>query len=305
MDKITESLKKVLPQEQVAEVSAAVEAMLSEAKAELEKEYTQKLEQAYAQLAEEMKQDEAVAVQGYQEAYGIIADLRNRLETQRAEFDAALEEGYEEAYQMIQSEKGKKDGVEAALYEEYDKKLAEMKSYMIDKIDQFLRGASTEIYEQARRDITNDPRMVEHKLALSKVVETVSDYISDEDFAAVNSAKLEQVEKALADAKGQVRLLEARSIRLSADNTKLNEALRQQGEIIKEHTTIDKKERTEKAKNVTGSGKQVTENVEVIAEAKTEKKVTQEQPSDTTLVESLAPERLAEWQGLAGVKSKK
>lgn len=275
MEKILEALKKLLPESEVNEVSSAIQGMLDQAKTDLEAEFNNKLEEAYAELSNEVSDAEKIAEQGYEEAYAIIADLRNRLEVQGEEYNSALEEGYEEAYQMLLQEKEKNQKLEVELYEEYDKKLSEMKEYIVDKVDQFLQFKGQEIYEQAKRDIINDPRMVEHKVALDKIIDITSNYLSDEDFAAVNSAKLEEASKSIEEMKAQLRIMEARNIRLSTENTKLNEAVREAQEVItesqkvvsetkKEAVVNEQKERTEKAKNVTGRGK--TEDGEVISE---------------------------------------
>ena len=168
-DKIVEALKKLLPEDQINEVASAVKDMLDSAKTDLESEYNDKLEEAYRQLSEEMSNAEKTAYQGYQEAYGIIADLRNWLEMQRDEYNKALEEGYEEAYQMLLQEREKNNTLEVDMYEEYDKKLGEMKDYIVDKVDQFLQFKGAEIYEQAKRDVLNDPRMAEHKIGRAHV----------------------------------------------------------------------------------------------------------------------------------------
>lgn len=300
MDKIIEALSKLLPEDQVKGVAEAVEAMLNDAKAELEAEYNSKLEEAYGELSTELKEGEKVAEEGYKEAMSIIEDLRNRIETQRVEFETALEEGYEEAYQMLLAEKGKNESLEAELIEQYDKKLSEMREYMIDKVDEFLQYKGQDIYEKARRDVLNDPRMVEHKVALDRVVETLTDYISDEDYALANSGKIEETLKAVEELKGQVRILEARNIRLSNENVKLTETVRKSGEVLKEQQEVaaqtEKKERVKKAESVQGRGRQVTENIEVIKETQDVKTETQEE----------APEDLAgslnEWQVLSGIK---
>jgi len=275
MEKIVEALKKLLPESEVNEVSSAVQDMLEQAKSNLEAEFNEKLEEAYAELSSEIAEAEKIAEKGYEEAYSIIADLRNRLEIQGEEFKSALEEGYEEAYQMLKQEKEKNQKLEVEMYEEYDKKLADMKEYIVDKVDQFLQLKGQDIYEQAKRDVINDPRMVEHKVALDKIVDITANYLSDEDFAAVSSSKLEEATKSVEEMKAQLRIMEARNIRLSTENTKLNEAVRQAQEVITESRTVvaktkkeamvnEQKERTEKATNVTGRGK--TEDGEVISE---------------------------------------
>lgn len=277
MDKIVEALQKLLPESEVNEVAAAVKEMLEQAKAELENEYNEKLEEAYAELSNELAAAEKTAEQGYQEAYSIIAELRNRLEVQGEEYKQALEEGYEEAYQMLKNEKEKNNTLEVEMYEEYDRKLQEMKDYIVDKVDQFLQFKGAEIYEQAKRDIINDPRMAEHKVALDKIVDITANYLSDEDFAVATSSKLDEASKAIEELKGQLRIMEARNIRLSTENTKLNEAVRQAQDLIteqkkvvvsqkKEEVITEQKERVEKAKNATGRGQTSTDDGVVISE---------------------------------------
>ena len=69
MDKITESLKNLIPQDQLNEVASAVKEMLSSAKGELEKEYNTNLEEAYKHLTSDLEKAEKTAYHGYQEAY--------------------------------------------------------------------------------------------------------------------------------------------------------------------------------------------------------------------------------------------
>lgn len=276
MDKIVEALKKMLPETEITEVTEALKASLEQAKTELEAEYNQKLEEAYAELTNELAEAEKTAEQGYEEAYAIIGDLRSRLEVQGEEYKAALEEGYEEAYQMLKSERSKNQNLEVEMYEEYDAKLAEMKEYIVDKVDQFLSLKGKEIYEQARQDILNDPRMAEHKVALERIIDITSNYMSDDDFAGVSSAKLEEATKKVEELKGQMRILEARNIRISTENTKLTESIRQAQELISESRQVvakekksavisEQKERAQKAQNVTGRGTTTNETV-VISE---------------------------------------
>lgn len=275
-NKIVEALKKLLPETEINEVAASVEKMLEQAKSTLEKEYNEKLEEAYSELSNELAESEKTAEKGYEEAYAIIADLRNRLEVQGEEYKSQLEEGYEEAYQLLKTEREKNGQLEVEMYEEYDKKLQEMKEYIVDKVDQFLQFKGQEIYEQARRDVLNDPRMAEHKVALDKIVEVASNYLSDDDFNVVTSSKLDAVAKQAEELKGQLKIMEARNIRLSTENTKLNEGLRQAKDLLTENTKTgtsekkekviaEQKERVEKVKNATGRGQVAEDNV-VIAE---------------------------------------
>jgi hypothetical protein len=311
MDKILEALSKALPDEQFKEVSAAIKGYLTDAKtelkAELEAEAQSELDKAYEKFSGEVKEGEKVAEQGYKEAYAIIEDLRNRLETQRAEMQATLDEGYEEAYQMILAEKGEKEKLETTLYEQYESNLGKMRDYMVDKLDQFLKLKGKEIYEQARRDIMSDPRTAEKQVVLDKIIENVSDYISDEQYTAASSTKLAEAQKAVQEANGRVKLLEARATRLSAENTKLNESVRHNEQVIREAAENDKNRRADKAKNVTGKGNSSFDpkREKVIAEFNNNAAEVETEESDTTatVAEAFDPAALAVMRVLSGVKT--
>lgn len=242
MDKILEALKKLLPQESLNEVATAVQEMIDQAvkqvEANKEAEFNSKLEEAYTELSSELSAAEKTAEKGYQEAYSIINDLRNRLETQREEFEKTLDEGYEEAYQMLLSERSKNKSLEVDVYDEYDNKLNEMKDYIVEKIDQFLQFKGNEIYEQAKRDVLKDPRMAERNVALDKIVEIAAGYLADENATFATSNKLEEVNKAVEELKAQIKMMEARNINLSRQNTKLTEAVRHHQERLDENTQV-------------------------------------------------------------------
>lgn len=300
MEKIVEALTKLLPEDAVAEVTEAVKTELASAKESLENEFNAKLEDAYAELSDELKGAEETAIKGYKEAYAIINDLRSRLETQQREFEGSMEEGYEEAYQMLQAEKGKNENIEVEMYDSFDKKLQEMKEYMVDKVDQFLQHKGKEIYESARRDVENDPHTSEHKVALDKIVECVANYIGDEGAPSADSAKVGELAKKIEDTKAHVKILEARNIRLSAENTKLTEAVRETQKVITESAKVEKKERAERAKNVQGRGRAVS-GTELVAEWTGDRPARKEN-ADTTLVEGIDPDLLRQMQVLAGTK---
>jgi len=298
MEKIVEALTKLLPEDAVNEVSEAVKDELEKAKQEYEQEYDSKLEEAYAELSKELKSTEETALQGYQEAYAIIEDLRKRLEVQQNEFETTMEEGYEEAYQMLQEEKSKNENLEVEMYEQFNQKLSEMKEYMVDKVDAFLQFKGEELYEAARKEIVNDPHMAEQKVVLDRVVECVSDYISDEDYSSVVNSKLDQAAKKIEELQSQTKILEARNIRLSTENTKLNEAVRETKNLL----TENKQERVEKAKNAQGRGRTVNDP-ELVAEWSNNKSDVKKETVDTTLVEGIDPDYLRQMQVLAGTKT--
>ena len=190
------------------------------------------------------------------------------------------------------------------MYEEFNNnKLSEMKEYMVDKLDAFLQYKGEELYEAARKEIVNDPAVAEQRVVLDRVLECVSDYISDEQYTGVVNSKLTEAEKKIEDFKSQTKILEARNIRLSTENNKLNESVRKAEQVITESVKEEKQERVEKAKNVQGRGRAVNDS-ELVAEWNgNAKSVEKKEDVDTTLVESLDPEFLRQMQVLAGTKA--
>lgn len=267
MDKILEALKGLLPEDQVKTISEAVKEMLADAKAELENEANAKLEEAFYELKEEkdsaLENAEKIAYEGYSQAWGIIQDQRNRMSKMQLEYQAALDENSEQAYQMIQAEKEKNQTLATDLYEQYDQRLAEIKEHMIDKLDSFLQHKGSELYEQARRDVLSDPCMAEHKVTLDRIVDITSRYMSEEDRNFATSSKLEEAIKENEMLNNKIKILEGTKVKLSLENTKLNESLiRVKNEtLVNENNNkkVERKESVEASKNVSGRGHIVLE----------------------------------------------
>lgn len=298
MDKILEALGKLLPKEQLSEVASAVQSMIEESKKELESEYNANLEEAYKQLSAELAEAEKVAEQGYAEAHAMITELDQRGEALKEEFEKMLEEQYEEAYKMILEERGKNSNLEATMYEEYDTKLNDIKEYIVDKVDQFLTLKGKEIYEQAYRDAMNDPRMAEHKVVLDKIVELASDYLSEEEVNFATGAKLEEAHNQIEKLTSQVKIMEGRNIRVSAENTKMQSQLNEAITCLKEFNSQtagvaklnEQKERVRKAANVQGRGE--------LRDNKKEEKIIEEYAGEPEVAKTNDDENLMEQFGL-------
>jgi hypothetical protein len=303
-DKIMQALSGLLPEDVTKEVGAAVESFIEDLRTELDAEYDAKLDEAYKKVVSEKDEVEKVAEQGYAEAYQIICDLRDRLEVQKEEFEQALEEGYEEAYQMLLSERSKNENLEVDLYDEYDKKLAEIKEYMVNKLDEFLSNKGEEFYEMAKKDVLNDPVMAEHKVALENILEVAAKYLAEDDYINATGSKVEELTKALDEVKGQQRILEAKNMRLATENSKLNEAVRQHQELLSEGVKNEQKERLKKARTVEGRGQRSVENPVVIGENTENGTVTssndEKDDRGTRFVEQVGP-ITEQWKHLAGV----
>lgn len=258
-DKILEAIAGLLPADVREKVSAVVKTALDEAVAELEKEYSAKLEEAYTKINEDRSKDKEVAETGYSQAYEAITELRNRLEVQKQEFEHTLEEEYEKAYKMLQEERNKNQNIADDMYKEYEGKLHQIKEWLIDRVDEFLAKKGEEYYEQARRDVLNDPHLAEHRVAFEKVLEVAADFISDDDCMMKTSTKVEETSRMLEHAKLQVKTLESKNMKLMTENNQMKDYVNQTKELLKEHAHSEQNERTAKAKKVESRGRTTNE----------------------------------------------
>lgn len=307
MNKVLEALKKILPAEHVQEVASAVESMIAEAEQKIEarkeKEFNAKLLEAYDKVSAELQEAESTAETGYKQAFAHIQELTLRLERQQEEFDNLMDEGFSEAYEMLEKEQAKNNNLEVEMYEEFNNRLKRMKDMFVEKFDQFSQIQYAEIYEAARRDIMNDPRMVEHKVALDKIIDIVGSYVSEEDFAGTNSTKVNEAFKAVEDLKGQVRVLEARNVRLSTQNNKLNEQVREMNNVLTESTKVEKQERKRIAGTASGRGSKVLGGKEQIIAEYHNPNAQQSDDDGQSLVENNAA--LEDLLALAGLTEQK
>jgi hypothetical protein len=268
IEQVIKALAGLIPEDALKTTEEAISQFLENAVKELDKEYSEKLEEAYKTISEERVTDEATAEAGYAQAWEIITDLRDRLEIQKEEFEQALEEGYEEAYQMIQVERAKNDTLEVSLYEEYDKRMSDVKEFMVDKIDQFLALQGEKYYEMAKKDLVNDPTVSEQRQAFDKILEVAQNFLSDEDFACATSGRIEQLAKQLDENKVHIKTLEAKNMRLATQNQQLTEAVKHQHNVLTESKNNERTVRTQKAKNAEGRGKGNLDRQVVIGEQK-------------------------------------
>lgn len=257
MDTITQALRKFLPAEHVAEVAKAVENVIAEQFSVMEQEFATKLENAYAQLTEEKEVVEATAFKGYQQAYEIIASLMNRLDEQAVEFEHTMNTEFGKAYSEIEKHKNKNNEIEDEVYDEFNKKLAEMKDIMVDKLDQFMSLQENELYEAAKREVLSDPRILEQRVAVEKMAEILSDYISNDQVAGVSSGKLEDAHKQIEDLKGKLRVIEGRNVNLKRKNEKLEEQVSEAHAVITEATKVERRERVNRRGIASGRGQRV------------------------------------------------
>jgi hypothetical protein len=302
-DRVLEALAALVPEETRAQVGKIVTSLLDEAvadqRSEYEAEYNKKLDEAYRIVAEERDKDWLVAEQGYKQAYDIIADLRARLGRQEEEFQETLTEEYEKAYQMILAERQKNDDLQNQLYEEFDGRTQAIKEYMIEMVDKFLGKMGEEYYEVARREVLNDPCLAEHRVAFERVLDVAKDYLSDEDIMLNTNTKVNELERQVETLEYSKRQVEAKNMRLMTENSRIHEYLKETKELIEGNILNEQNARLERASEVQGRGKTLTEpQREVVIGETVDSTVTK----DSETVDDEPQTITEQWQVLAGLK---
>ncbi len=302
-EQIMKTLAGLIPEDTAKEIETGINSVLESAKTELEKEYDVKLKEAYSIVEGEKVEAVKIAEAGYEQAWGIISDYKERLNKQAKEFDAQLEEGYEEAYQMILEERAKNDALELKLHEEYEKRYKESYDALVEKIDQYLSLEGERYSEAIKSDLLNDPELNEKKLALDKILEVAQNYISDEDYANAVSSKVSVMTKESDELKSKVKILEAKNVRIATENNKLNEAVKHQAALLteakKHEEKIVKRETIEKARVVEGRGVVADKGSQVvIAEPVIAQKAVVAENTDAPVS---TPNAFAHWERLAGI----
>lgn len=304
--KLEQALKGMFPNEDISPIVKAVSEMVEHAVADrvadLEAEATQKLTEAYEQAEAAIAAVEETAEVGYQQAFTLIEDYARRFEAQAEAYENAQEEGYDEAWEMVKKTEIEKNNVEVEVYKEFNEKLNQMRDLFVEKMNVYLEMAKKEIYEEARREILNDPRTAEHRVAMSRIAETVSAYMSEDDFAGATSARLEEAERNVNELRDQMRALEMRNVRLGTKNQKLEETVNQFNNMLTESAKTEKRERVNKNRTVSGRGQRVLENESVIAEYHNPNtsKTNDQESEGNSLVES--NQILDEYLVLSGLK---
>lgn len=263
--KLMEAVAGIIPGELQGQLSHVIDEWAGEALAEMDAMYESRLEEMDQAHQAEMAELKQKVEENYRDAYEMIVTLRRENEAIREEYEQQLSEGYEEAYQMLLAERKKNDNLEVDLYEEYDDRVGRIREFYIDKVDEFMSEKGEQMYEIVRRDLLNDSAFSESRVVLEKVLEAVNPLVGG--IASHAHGKPDQSTRQLAEAQAQVRILEARNMRLHTENSKLNEAARHAHALLQENVQSERRARREVARTAQSRGTRVVEDQQIITEA--------------------------------------
>jgi hypothetical protein len=170
---------------------------------------------------------------------------------------------------------------------------------MVEQIDVFLAEQGEEYYEMARREVLNDPCLLDHRMAFERVLDVAKDYLSDEDIMLNTNTHVDELERRVESVQVAKRQLESKNMRLMTENTKMQEYLKETKELIEKNILNEQHARVESARNVEGRGQTATEpEREVLLGETVESTVT----NGTYTVDDEPKTITEQWQVLAGLK---
>ena len=289
--KIMESFKGMLPENQTQAVEQAINEFVQQTEQKIKTDYEKTLEESYKewdhQLKEakeegekKLKEAEAVAYEGYDEAKTLIEQKEEAIQTQKTEFEDFLTEQYKQAKEMIDSEKSRNDQIEQDLYEAYTQQVEDVKDDLVNKIDSFLGEKVEEIAEAVRKELRNSPEVLESKVAYERIKTIVAESLSPTQLHAQSNDKIDALQDSMDQMKNELKALKAKNMRLVTENQNYEKTLRESNENNTDTRLQEVRRDTERrvaeriAENVEGRGKIVSQEDLITENAADVKKVT-------------------------------
>ena len=144
--------------------------------------------------------------------------LQRNLEDVRSEYEESLEEGFQEAWEVVEEQRSRNQKLEVELYEEYDDKLKEIKKYIVDKVHHFLVSEWKKIVQLGEDELVAKMDAWRKALTPAEMVQlAIGENNAKQDYDSLRA---------------QIKILEARNIRLQCENRKLAEVIREYDKMI-------------------------------------------------------------------------
>lgn len=191
------------------------------------------------------------------EAYELIKKLRNNIEEQanknkqlqeettklltemKNENEKMLEDGYQEAYGMLVEEKEKYNKLDSLYSEEYDKRLQDMKNWVVKKLDEFLAKREQQLAECDEEEMLEKISEWRKSFTPQELVKQAMEEDEEEKLSSKlttenvkQSMKIKDLTEKLNEANQKLTKSEALNGKLPEDLIKENEELKAKCERI-------------------------------------------------------------------------
>jgi hypothetical protein len=316
-EKIMEAFANLIPENSRGVVEEAIENFIKETEGNIREEYektleksyeewNQKLEEAKSEGDKKISETENTAFEGYQQAKEMLVEKEEEIIKQKNEYEGHIEREFNVAKKMIDEEKGRNETIEQELYEAYNNQLEDIKEDLVNKIDEFISGKIGELGEDVRKELKNDPEVLESKVAFERIKDIIASSMTSDDLNSSTASKIEELEETVSRLQAENKKTKARNMRLETFSLKTKD-----GEETINENTDNKKERAlqkdsirreaerriaEKAARVAEGRGDVISREDIITE-ETAGKEQKKSDDSTTFVEGITREDLRKLSG--------
>lgn len=217
-----------VPADQASKVEAAVTGMVDAIREEVSAEIGG--EPSDESIREEIQNLTEARDEAAERARNAEAELSELLEGVDSQIEAAknaVREEYQEEIdtlnERLEATETEKDQIAAQIREDAEKELESFKGELVKKVSRFMEGKLNGAYDRLQEAVANDPTALHESNAFRQIAELVGQHQYDETAGAVSDNKVEAINEEVVGLRAQVRHLEARNARLTAETKILRE----------------------------------------------------------------------------------
>ena len=221
-------LKTRVPAEQAPKIEAAVSAMADAIHTELVAETGGSSDETISEEIKNLTEARDEAAERARNAEVELAELRKSADSQIEAAKAAVREEFQEEIdklnESLEALETEKDKIAAQIREDAEKELEAYKGQLVTKVSRFMEGKMNGVFDRLKETIANDPTALHESSAFRQIAELVAQHQYDETAGAVSDSKVSAITEEVVGLRAQVRHLEARNARLTAETKVLRES---------------------------------------------------------------------------------
>jgi len=216
-----------VPADQVSKVEAAITGMVDQLREEVAAEIGGPSDVSIREEVQNLTDARDEAAERARNAEAELSELREAVDSQIKAAKNAVREEYQEEVdslnERLEAMETEKDQIAAQIREDAEKELEAFKGEITAKVSRFMEGKMNGVYDRLQETIANDPTALHESNVFRQIAELVGQHQYDETAGAVSDSKVEAINEEVIGLRAQVRHLEARNSRLTAENKVIRE----------------------------------------------------------------------------------
>lgn len=218
-----------VPADQVSKVEAVITGMIDAIREEVAVEIGSDTSvESIREEIQNLTESRDEAAERARNAENELSELRDAVDSQIESAKNAVREEFQEEIKRLNEilEKTEEDNDRIAIQirEDAEKELEAFKSEIVTKVSRFMDGKMNGVYDRLQETIANDPTALHESNVFRQIAELVGQHQYDETAGAVSDKKVEAINEEIVGLRAQVRHLEARNARITAENKIIRES---------------------------------------------------------------------------------